>query len=110
MFPAPFVHADLAALAALAVTDEQRTATLVQVSFAEGERLSDAKTGAPEHDDQSARAVAVNTGAGVMSASGLAGAKGLRVSETPRLLAAAPSRVKLCRVGADTDLAEESRV
>jgi hypothetical protein len=52
----------------------------------------------------------VNTGAGVMSASGLGGAKGLRVSETPRLLAAAPSRVKLCRVGADTDLAEESRV
>jgi hypothetical protein len=52
----------------------------------------------------------VVSGAGVMSASGLAGAKGLRVSVNPRLLAAAPSRVKLCRVGADTDLAGESRV
>jgi hypothetical protein len=52
----------------------------------------------------------VVSGAGVMSASGLAGEKGLRISGNPRLLAAAPSRVKLCRVGADTDLVGESRV
>jgi hypothetical protein len=65
LFPAPVVHADLAALAALAVTHEQRSATLVEVSLAEIERLSDAEPGPPQHDDQSARAVTVDIRAGV---------------------------------------------
>ena len=54
LLPAPGVHADLAAAAALAVAHEQRPAPRVEVALAERERLLDAQPAAPEHDDQCA--------------------------------------------------------
>jgi hypothetical protein len=41
LLPAPVVHADLAALVALAVTDEHGAAPLVEVTFGEPKRLTD---------------------------------------------------------------------
>ena len=52
LLPAPGVHADLAAPAALAVAHQQRPAPRVEVALAERERLLDAQPAAPEHDDQ----------------------------------------------------------
>jgi hypothetical protein len=57
--PAPAVHPDLAASATLAVKDEQRPATLVEIGLGRRERLLDAQADAPEHDDERAHAVAV---------------------------------------------------
>jgi len=54
---APVVHPDLAALVALAVTHEQRTATLVEVRFGQRERLLDPQPGTPQHHDQAACAI-----------------------------------------------------
>ena len=59
LLPAPLVHADLAALAALAVSDQQRTAPGVEVALCERERFVDAQAAAPEHDDQRAQPPAV---------------------------------------------------
>ena len=56
LLPAPGVHPDLAAPAALAVAHEQRAAPRIEVVFAERERLLDAQASAPEHDDQRAQA------------------------------------------------------
>src|SRR5215210_4252130 len=39
LFPAPGIHADLAAAPALSVPDQQRATALVQVAFGESERL-----------------------------------------------------------------------
>jgi hypothetical protein len=65
LFPAPVVHADLAALSAFAVADEQRTAAFIEVALGEVERFGDPKPRAPEHDDQAAQAVAVDARTGV---------------------------------------------
>lgn len=51
--PPPFVHPDLAALASLAATDEDRTATGLEVSLIEIQRLADPESGPPHHDDES---------------------------------------------------------
>jgi hypothetical protein len=64
LFPGPVVHADLAAPAALAAADEQRSAARVEVGLGERERLVDAQAGAPEHDDQAAQPAAVDAVAG----------------------------------------------
>jgi hypothetical protein len=56
---APVVHPDLAAFVALAVTDEQRTAALVEVRFGQRERLLDPQPGTPQHHDQAACAIPV---------------------------------------------------
>jgi hypothetical protein len=64
LFPGPVVHADLAAPAALAAADEQRSAARVEVGLGERERLVDAQAGAPEHDDQAAQPTAVDGVAG----------------------------------------------
>jgi hypothetical protein len=65
LFPTPVVHADLAALAAFAVADEQRTAAYIEVALGKVERFGNPKSGAPEHDDQAAQAVAVDARTGV---------------------------------------------
>jgi len=51
LVPAPAVHADLAALAALPVPDQHGTAAAVQIAFGQRERFADPQSGAPEHDD-----------------------------------------------------------
>jgi hypothetical protein len=56
---APVVHADLAALAALALADQERAAARAEVWFGQGHRLADPEAGAPEHDDQRPQAQAV---------------------------------------------------
>ena len=56
LLPAPLVHAELAAFAALAVADQQRAAPGVEVVLCERERFVDAQAAAPEHDDQRAQA------------------------------------------------------
>jgi hypothetical protein len=59
LFPAPLVHADFAATAALAVADQERPAARVEVVLGEGERLLDAQPGAPQDDDHRSHAPAV---------------------------------------------------
>ncbi|MGH2741750.1 MAG: hypothetical protein ACRDN8_04530 [Thermoleophilaceae bacterium] len=41
-FPAPRVHTDVAAASALAATDKQRAAAVIQIGFGERERFLDA--------------------------------------------------------------------
>ncbi len=48
LLQAPFVHADLAAAAALAVADQDRAAARVEVALGERERLLDPQPGAPQ--------------------------------------------------------------
>lgn len=64
LVPAPLVHADLAAFVVFAVTHEDRAARLVKVAFLERQRFADPQAGAPQHDDQSADAMAVRRRAG----------------------------------------------
>jgi hypothetical protein len=52
LLPAPGVHANLAAPAALAVAHQQRPAPRVEVALAERQRLLHSQPPAPEHDDQ----------------------------------------------------------
>jgi hypothetical protein len=52
VFPRPLVHADLAAAAALAAANEQRSATVVEVRLVERQRFMDAQARSPQHDDQ----------------------------------------------------------
>lgn len=47
LVPAPGVHADFAASFALAVTDKQRAAGMVEIRFGESERFLDAQPGTP---------------------------------------------------------------
>src|SRR5215211_2751228 len=52
VFPAPVVHPDLAAAAALAAAHQERAAARVEVALEQIERLLDPETGAPENHDQ----------------------------------------------------------
>ena len=54
--PSPVIHSNLTALASLAVTHKHRSACALKISLGEGQRLADPKAGAPEHDDQTAKA------------------------------------------------------
>src|SRR6478735_1567833 len=50
----PPVHPHLAAFAALAMADQNRASTSVEVALVERERFADARPGSPERDDQAA--------------------------------------------------------
>ena len=65
LFPTPITHADLAALTALAVTHEQRSATLVEIALGKFESFRDAQPSTPQNDDQAAHPITVDAGAGV---------------------------------------------
>jgi hypothetical protein len=65
VFRAPLVHADLAAPAALAVADQYRSATRVEIMLRDSTRLVDAEPGAPVHRDQGSPAGAVGAVAGL---------------------------------------------
>src|SRR3954454_7120367 len=56
VLPGPFVHADLAAAAALAAADQQRSTTVVEVGFVELQRRLDPQARAPQHHDQATHA------------------------------------------------------
>jgi hypothetical protein len=58
------VHADLAASAALAASDEERTASGVEIVLGGRERFVNAQAAAPEHDDQRAQSPPVPVLAG----------------------------------------------
>jgi hypothetical protein len=51
VFPAPLVHPDLAAAAALAAADQDRPAPVIEVVLGERKRLLDAQSGTPKHHD-----------------------------------------------------------
>ena len=55
---------DLAPLTALAVTDEDRSASGLKVSFGQRKCFVDPKPGAPQDDDEGTDPVTVNAGAG----------------------------------------------
>jgi hypothetical protein len=65
VLPAPGVHADLAAAAALAVADEHRARTGLEVVLGQGKRLVNAQPGAPEQHDQGSHTGAVDAVAGL---------------------------------------------
>lgn len=65
LFPAPVIHADLAALTALAVTHEHGSAALVKIALGEFESFRDAKPRTPQNDDQAAHPITVDANAGV---------------------------------------------
>ena len=65
VLPAPLVHADFSALAALAVSDQQRTPPGVEVALCECERFVNAQAAAPEHNDHRAQPPAVTVTRGV---------------------------------------------
>jgi hypothetical protein len=54
LFPSPCVHPDLAAAPALAVSDEQRAAAVIEIAFGERERFLDAQPGSLHDHDQRA--------------------------------------------------------
>ena len=60
LLPRPLVHADFAASAALAASDEERAAAVVEIELGERQRFPDAQPGAPEDDDQAAQPPAVD--------------------------------------------------
>jgi hypothetical protein len=64
LLPAPLVHADLSAAAALAAPDKQRAAAAVQARLAKRQRLVDAQPGPPKHDDHTAQPTSVTAIAG----------------------------------------------
>jgi hypothetical protein len=64
LFPAPAVHADLAALAALAAANKDCPAATVKIALSQRERLADPQARAPEHDDQAAQSVSGRAVAG----------------------------------------------
>jgi hypothetical protein len=63
--PSPVIHADLAAATALAAAHQHRASPLVEVRFAERERLVDAQARAPQHDDERPQPRRVQARAGV---------------------------------------------
>ena len=65
LLPRPVVHPHLAAPAALTAPHQQRPAPRIEVGLGERERLADPQASAPEHDDQPAQPVAVDTVTGV---------------------------------------------
>jgi hypothetical protein len=64
LFPTPAVHADLAALAALAAPHQDRATGTVKIALRQRERLADPQARAPEHDDQAAQSVSGRAVAG----------------------------------------------
>ena len=52
--PAPVVHADFASASALAASDQQRAASLIEIGLGEVECFLDAQPGSPKDDDQAA--------------------------------------------------------
>jgi len=56
LLEAPAVHADLAALAALALADQQRAAAWFEVRLGQCHRFADPEASPPEDDDQSPQA------------------------------------------------------
>ncbi|HEY5195963.1 MAG TPA: hypothetical protein VIJ51_02930 [Solirubrobacteraceae bacterium] len=54
MLPAPGIHADLAAPAALSATHEHRPPPNVEIVVGQRERLLDAQATAPQHNDDRA--------------------------------------------------------
>ena len=50
--PIPTCHTDLAAAPALATTNEQRAAPVIEIRFGKRQRFLDAQPGAPEDHDQ----------------------------------------------------------
>ena len=65
LFPTPIIHADLAALTALAVTHEQGSAALVEIALGEFESFRDAQPSTPQNDDEAAHPITVDASAGV---------------------------------------------
>jgi hypothetical protein len=59
--PAPAVHADLATPSSLAATDEQGTASLIEVGLSKGQRFLNAQPGSPQDHDQPTQPTAVRT-------------------------------------------------
>jgi hypothetical protein len=49
--PSPLVHADFAALAALAVAHQQRPTPPIEVALGQRQRFADAQSGTPQHHD-----------------------------------------------------------
>jgi hypothetical protein len=62
--PAPFVHPDLAPLAALSATDEERAAATIEICLVECKGLADPKPRSPHHDDGASESQAVRAIAG----------------------------------------------
>jgi len=59
MLPAPRIHPDLPAPAALPAAHEQRPSTRVEVVLGQREGLLDAQATAPQHNDDRAQAAAM---------------------------------------------------
>jgi hypothetical protein len=62
--PSPRRHADLAAPATLAASDEQRATALIEIALGKGERFLDAQASSPQNHDQPAQAAAMRVVAG----------------------------------------------
>jgi len=62
--PTPIVHAHFAAASALAASDDQRPASLIEIALSEIERLLDAQPGPPEDHDETAEPAAVHAVSG----------------------------------------------
>jgi hypothetical protein len=59
LLPSPVVHADLAALAALATPNEDRPARSIKVGFLKSDGFADPQPGAPQQHDQRTEAMAL---------------------------------------------------
>jgi hypothetical protein len=59
LLPGPAVHPHLTALAALAISYEDRASPRVEVTLSKRECLADSEAGAPEYDDQAAQSGAL---------------------------------------------------
>jgi hypothetical protein len=62
--PTPVVHSDPAAASALATSDKQGVASLIEIGLGEGERFLDAQPGSPGDHDQGAEPAAMRAVAG----------------------------------------------
>jgi hypothetical protein len=62
--PRPAVHADLAAATALALANDDRSASGVEVGLGQLERFADPQPGPPQQHDERAQASAVRAAAG----------------------------------------------
>jgi hypothetical protein len=59
LFPSPCVHADLATAPALAASDQQRAAAVIEIALGQSESLLDTEPGSPHDHDQCAQAPTV---------------------------------------------------
>src|SRR5215208_6731308 len=59
LLPAQFVHPDLAAAAALAAADQDRSAPVVKIVLGQRQRFLNAQAGAPKNDDHRSQPPAV---------------------------------------------------